>query len=192
MDLGLEIARKGREMTEQATEIVRNLSAEDLGLIGSTPSPKSHVKRISERHRALARLLVTGISNVEAALMTGYSEGTVALLKSDPTFKQLLAVYAEKRDFVFEQVFDKLSNIAGEALDIIRERMEAEPEKLSFNQLMDVTKLTTDRIGHGPTATKNVNVNVGVADRLEAARRRVMQSRQIEATAVEVRGEDAA
>lgn len=185
-------------MTEQVAEITRHLSATDLGLIGSVPVPRSHVRRISERHRNLARLLATGISNFEAALITGYTEGTVVMLKSDPTFRQLLASYSEKRDAVFEQVYDKLSSIAGEALNIIRERIEEDEErepgaapKISFNQLMEVAKLATDRTGHGPTSTRQVNVNVGIADRLEAARKRVVQ-KQIEATAVEVRDEDAA
>ncbi|MBK6911402.1 MAG: hypothetical protein IPH10_10820 [bacterium] len=57
---------------------------------------------------------------------------------------------------------------------------------MSVAQLLEVVKTAADRSGNGPQRRNRVNVTVGIADRLEAARKRMLQSKLIEAKAVEV------
>jgi Fe2+ transport system protein FeoA len=67
----------------------------------------------------------------------------------------------------------------------LHERLLAEPESFSIDQLQDMIKLTADRTGHGPKQT-TVNVNVDLSARLQAARRRVAEMPLIEGTVVQV------
>jgi Fe2+ transport system protein FeoA len=67
----------------------------------------------------------------------------------------------------------------------LHERLIAEPESFSIDQLQDMIKLTADRTGHGPKQT-TVNVNVDLSARLQAARRRVAEMPLIEGTVVQV------
>jgi hypothetical protein len=81
-----------------------------------------------------------------------------------------------------------LAQVASTALDIIQDRLEDDEtvDKMSVAQLLEVVKTAADRSGNGPSTTQQVNVTVGIADRLEAARKRMLQSKLIEAKAVEV------
>ena len=56
--------------------------------------------------------------------------------------------------------------------------MQAEEKKISVGQLMELTKLGADRTGHGPQSSTNLNVRVDLADRLKAARQRVLERGQ--------------
>jgi hypothetical protein len=56
-------------------------------------------------------------------------------------------------------------------------RLENEPEKVPFSLLKDLIQLGADRTGHGPSTTQNVNVNVGLADRMAAAQKRLEAAR---------------
>lgn len=179
MELDLDLVRTtGRAPTLITATVVRELAAEDLELLsiekGSKPSA---LKRISDRHHALARAIASGMPDYEAAAVTGYDISRISILKSDPAFEELLSFYRAEKDRAFRSVQDKLAGIASDALDELQTRVEDTPEKLSVNQLMQLVQLGADRSGNGPSSTTNTNVTVGAADRLEAARARVAERR---------------
>lgn len=155
-------------------EVVRELREDDLALLaearGSKPKPLT--KRLSERHHALARFLAGGMPHWEAAAVTGYSPSRICILAADPTFKELVAFYTANVDAKYADLHEHLAGMSVEAAVILRDRMEEAPEELSSTLLMEVVKTGADRTGHGPSST-NVQVNVGLAGRLEAARKRV-------------------
>jgi hypothetical protein len=185
MDLGLEITRThGRAVKELFPVVVRELTATDLGLLSTErgiQKPIANLKRLSERHKNVARLVARGYTNCQVALMTGYTEATVSNLKHDPAFQELQSIYSREVDIDFATADEKLVGIFHDSMDQLRDKLDAsaeeedEKEKLSVSQLLEISKFAADRSGHGPqTKSTNVNVNVGIAERLTAARQRVI------------------
>lgn len=178
LDLDTVVRTRGRAAVALTASTVRELEEADIALLavekGSGTSP---VKRLSERHHALARAIASGIGEGEAAIICGYALSRVSILKNDPAFKELLAFYSAERDRAFRSVQDKLAGIASDALDELQTRIEDEPEKLTVGQLLNIVTMGTDRTGNGPQSTQNVNVNEGLAMRMDAARARLAERR---------------
>jgi hypothetical protein len=180
MDLTLPIRLSGRAPAALVAAEVRELSPEDFALLaterGVEPAP---LKRLGERHHALAKLLAQGTSPGEAAVVTGLSPSRVSILKADPTFQDLVAFYREKVDAAYVDMHSTLAGLSLDAAQELRDRLEEEPEKISVGQLLEITKLGADRTGFGPKSTQDVNVNVGLADRMQAARERAEARRRV-------------
>lgn len=195
MSYGLEtIKLTGRSMKTIEAELVRPLSEEDLAMLTDergTQKPKtlSSLSMLSERHRNLARLLAMGKPNWECAIITGYTESRISILKSDPAMQNLIKHYSEEKDIVYVQAQEKIAQVASTALDVLQDRLE-DPEhvaKMSDGQLLQIAEFATDRSGLGPSSKSEVQVNINIADRLEAARKRAQEARLIEAKAVEIK-----
>jgi hypothetical protein len=174
MDLSAEIFRtRGRAAKPISAAVVRELDRADMVLLsqekGSTPSA---VKRLTERHHALARNIASGMPIGEAAILQGYTINRVSILQSDPAFKELLSFYREDAQRPYRDLHVRLSGLASDAAEELSNRLEEKPEDITVGQLMELTKMGADRTGFGPSAT-NVQVNVDLAGRLEAARKRV-------------------
>ena len=180
--IGADVFRvNGRASRPLSAVQVRELDSTDIALLaeekGSTAPP---LKRLSERHHALARCLASGMADGDAAITCGYVLSRVSILKADPAFQELLAFY---RQNVTDKYLDMHGVLAGLSLDAameLRERLEAdtqaEDKTLSVGQLIELTKMGADRTGYGPQSSQ-LNVNVDLAGRLEAARKRVEQRR---------------
>lgn len=160
---------------------VRELDECDIVLLqedrGSVAPP---LKRLSERHHALARCLASGMSDSEAAITCGYVASRVSILKADPAFIELLAFYRQSVDGKYLDMHGVLAGLSLDAAMELRERLEldisADEKKISVGQLMELTKLGADRTGFGPQSSQ-LNVNVDMAGRLQAARERLAQRR---------------
>lgn len=171
----------GRAAKPVSATFVRELDSADIALLGEEKGSKAPpLKRLSERHHALARCLAQGMAPGDAAITCGYVASRVSILQADPAFQELLAFY---RQDVNSKYLDMHSVLAGLSLDAameLRERLEtdveAEEKKVSVGQLIELTKLGADRTGFGPQSSQ-VNVNVDLAGRLQAARERVAQRR---------------
>lgn len=178
MDLSTEIFRtRGRAGKPVTASIVRELDGADLSLLqeekGSAAPP---IKRLSQRHHALARNLASGMAPGEAAVICGYSLSRVSILQDDPAFKELLAFYRADVTAQYRDLHVRLSGLALDAADELAQRLEDSPGDVSIGQLMEITKMGADRTGFGPqTSQTNLNVNIDLASRLEAARKRVRE-----------------
>ena len=175
-----DIPVKGRKARPVRGTVVRELTAEDVtALVAEEKGSKAPaLKRISERHRALARNLASGMDVGEAAIICGYDISRVSILQADPTFKELLEFYRRDVDATYRGLHDRLFGLAMDAAEELSVRLEEEPEKVSVGQLLEVVKMGADRTGHGPQSqTTNLNVNVDLANRLEEARKRVRERR---------------
>lgn len=178
MDIDFDSLRtRGRAAKPVTGTVVRELDATDIACLatekGSTASP---LKRISDRHHALARNLAGGMPEGEAAIVCGYDLSRVSILKADPTFQELLAFYRKDAQNAYRGMHDRLAGISLDALDVLQERLEEDNTQFSIGQLIEVVKVGADRTGHGPQSQQtNVNVNVDIATRLEAARKRVAE-----------------
>lgn len=175
LDLDLDIVSPGRKARALHAEVLRPLTEADLALLSTERSIQpTQIQRISDRHHSLARLLASGTSVSDACAITGYTASRVSILKGDPAFEELIEFYrAGKADDV-QDLGDKLVQVAKDAVSILQDRLETEPETLDAETLLSVAKFGADRTGHGPQSrTTNVNVHVNLADRLSAARKRV-------------------
>lgn len=170
---------RGRAAKPITATVVRELDATDLALLqeekGSRPSP---LKRLSERHHALARCLAAGQAPGDAAIACGYSPSRVSILLDDPAFNELLAFYRADVNAQYMDFHSILGGLARDAALELHERLEADMQedekKIPLTQLMEITKMGADRTGHGPqSSTLNTNVNIDLAGRLQKARERV-------------------
>lgn len=199
MDLGLEISPRvlGRIAAPLEVQFVRNLRVEDLDLL-NLPRPKADpslgpVKRLSERHHALARLIGGGVGTSEAAAIVGYHPNRVSMLKNDPAFQELVAFYRSSADRELRSNFERLAGLTADAADLLQERLNEAPEDVSTGQLIEIVKVAADRSGNAPISTSvQVDVRVNLADKLKAAReqaRRASEGLVIEAEANKVAAE---
>lgn len=182
MDLDFESLRTtGRARKAITAEVIRPLDRTDLALCGTEKGSKaSPLKRISERHHALARNLASGMPEGEAAIVCGYDLSRVSILKADPTFQELIVFYRKDVQNAYRGLHDRLFGLAMDAADELAARLEETPDTVSVGQLLEITKMGADRTGFGPQSqTTNVNVNVDLASRLEAARKRVAERRAL-------------
>lgn len=177
MTLPLDIIHtSGRAAIPVEVELIRPLMAADLAALdaprNTSPSP---IKRLRERHHALARNIASGMKHTDAAAICGYDISRVSILMGDPTFKELVAFYAEDVNKQYAQLHETLSGLAMDAALVLRERLEDEPEKVSTDKLTEIVKMAADRTGHGPTMRQELNVNVGISARLAEARKRIAE-----------------
>jgi len=171
------------------------LSAEDATLPAPTSETKQPpLRRITERHKQLARILALGTPNNVAAALTGMTAPRVSVLRSDPSFKELIAYYSGQADEQFvshqEQIYEKLSLVSKMAADKLLDFLEedgTDGEPLTMEQVQSVLTSGVDRLGFSPKAQtpKSNNVNVDIAVRMERAQERLMNNRTIEGKADE-------
>jgi hypothetical protein len=187
MNMEAPFRTTGRARRDVIAVQVRELDEADIAMLASERGTKAPpLKRLSDRHHALARCLAGGMAEGDAAISCGYDISRVSILKADPAFQELLAFY---RADVSDKYLDMHGVLAGLSLDAameLRVRLEddiqADEKKIPVNQLMELTKLGADRTGFGPQSSQ-LNVNVDLAGRLEAARKRVA-SRKDEETSI--------
>lgn len=180
MELAPDLFRtRGRAAKPIEATVLRELDPADLALLATERGVKpSAIKRITDRHHNLARSLASGMGEADAAILCGYTVSRVSILKSDPAFSELLTFYREDAQRPFRDLHVRLSGIATDATVLLQEKLEADLEaeledrKVPLGQLMELTKMGADRTGFGPQTTA-LNVNVNLAGRLEAARKRV-------------------
>lgn len=162
-------------------EVVRALTPEDMEALEQEREIKAPaIKRLSERHHALARCLADGMAPWQAAIHCSYSASRISILQADPTFNNLIEAYRANIDVHYYDPHQRLAVARNLALDEIIDRLEEQPEKVRFDQLIEVGKFASDRSGFGPSST-NLNVQVDMATKLGSARRRAIEAKRIEA-----------
>lgn len=171
MDLDL-IRTQGRPPKQILSNIVRELTAGDLAALGeAVASAAPPIKAIRASHHRLAKALAEGMKPGEAALACGYSLSRVSILQSDSTFQDLIEHYRGTVNEVFRDRVEAMAATFDDALEIVNEKLQDDDVKLE--EALKVVTTMADRIGHGAaTKSTQVNVNVDLSARLDAARRR--------------------
>ena len=178
MDIDLDFMRtRGRTARPIVATVKRELQPSDIATLqDERESVAPAIKRISERHHALARNLAGGMSPSEAAIVCGYVGSRVSILLDDPAFKELLNFYRADVNAQYRDLHVRLSGLALDAAEELSARLEEKPEEISITALMELTKMGAVRTGFGPqSSTTNLNVNVDLAGRLQRARERVAE-----------------
>lgn len=158
-------------------DIARELGQGDLARVGSmrATSAVSSISRLHAKHHALARYLALDYSMSDAAHIAGYSVSAAGALAGDPTFESLVDFYrGEHADKALELSL-KINGLAKEAVDLLTEKLTEDDQraKITVGQALEIAKLSLDRSGYAPQTKTEVNVNVNIADRLDAARKRM-------------------
>ena len=149
-------------------EIARPLNADEIDM-PAAPSEAQTLKRISDRHRRMARMLASGMTPTQVCVATGVLPPRLSVLQNDPSFSALVAFYREQVDEAFVETTEKLAELSGEAVAELMERLETQPEQLDVKELLDIAKLGLDRTGHGPQSSTQNTVNVNIGARLDSA-----------------------
>jgi len=134
----------------------RELTEEDLALRAAAPARGTGVasiKTLRAAHHQLARLLATGMSQVNAAKVTGFCKVRISQLANDPAFQELMVHYQKAEIEHHADVTQVLASLSIDALSIIQERLLDNPEDLSNKILLEISKMGLDRTGHGPKST---------------------------------------
>lgn len=171
MDLGIDLAREPGRPLEAVAAYVRDLTEADIALLETSASVVPRIKKIRDTHHAAARAIAAGMKTSEVALVTGYTPARVQSLLRDPAFEDLVSFYRQNLDVAFAGLYEKFSAFSHDVFEELRSRFENDPDTFSNTFLAELLKLTADRSGNGPRSTQ-VNINVSLAGRLEAARRR--------------------
>lgn len=133
------------------------------------------IKNLRDSHHMVARLIATGLSNIDVAARTGYSVQRICQLKSTPAVAELIESYRSQVSAAWldsvDVVFDSIAQAEAKAWRHIVDRLDEEGETLPIHRLLSVAADASDRTGHMKKSV-NVNVNVDFAAKLEAARRR--------------------
>lgn len=181
---------RGRISSPSGLGEIIPLKREDLAILRERrDDPPRLLERLRDPHHNLARLLAMGKRNEEAGRLAGYSANRVAMLKSDPAFKELIEYY---RNLVVQsfkenadEYFDLLSANMIKAEKQIAEKLEIAEEAgetLPIRELVAIGRDAADRVGYGKKQT-NLNVNVDFASQLEKAIKRSGKDKQLELTA---------
>lgn len=167
----------------------------DIALLaGSRGVQAPSIKRLRDRHHALARALAGGMSDSEASLVTGYDPSRISVLKADPTFKQLMSEYRSITEGAFADFQARAAVVTTEALNQIQEELEEDAERAEAGEArvipmmnkLKVVELLADRTGHAPVAKSvQVSATVDLTERLARARQRVIQGQLVGTTAAE-------
>jgi hypothetical protein len=178
--INIPFRTRGRASKPLCFAEVRALAAPDLALLAEEKGSQAPaLKRLTDRHHALARCLASGMTERDSAMACGYVLSRVSILKSDPAFKELLSFYRDSTNQQYMDMHERLAGLSRDAVEELRVRLEEdmqlEEKNISVGQLMEMAKLGADRTGHGPQSNQTVNVNLNVASRLEAARKRVQE-----------------
>jgi hypothetical protein len=157
---------------------IRSLAREDLALLAVRRDPVNIIQKLRDPHHRLARMLATGMRQVEVAALCGMSYNRLHVLTKDPAFQELVASYRGLVTAEFVRSQDHFMEVATsnmlKAETMLAEKLEAAEENGEFlptRDLIAISRDAADRFGYGKKSL-NVNVNVDFAAKLEEARKR--------------------
>lgn len=141
-------------------ELQRTLAPEDLAMLALEPVKQPTLKKIRDSHHALARTLASGISNTDAARITGFDPGYISIMKADPAFQELLTFYEEHDEVQQADLRERMTLIALDVSAEIRDRIHNDPESFSHSEMRQLLTNLADRVGFGPSSTVHATVDV--------------------------------
>lgn len=168
----------GRAVKVTEAELLGEVTEADLALLSlerGITAPA--IKSLKDSHHGLARALASGMRPAEASIVTGYSPSRISILCADPAFKELLEFYRSEANIAAASVHDRMAALALDTTQELQRRLDEAPDEIKTGELVKILETTADRTGHGPSPKiTQVNVNVGIATRLDAARERIKAS----------------
>lgn len=159
---------KGRRPAPLAYGPPRHLSESDIASMWDHASSGQkgvpRIKTLRYNHHLLAKAVASGKSLLECSQLTGLTGARISDLKNDPAFQELVSFYAEELHEVYVDVHQRMAALGTSVLEELTERFEAEPEKFSKRELMDLFTTMADRsiaTAKGGPSPQAANLSVG-------------------------------
>jgi hypothetical protein len=175
------------EFDHLVAEMFSNAARAPVRRLGPDTAPTAVEPRaqIKLRHHRVAQLLATGMSDTDAGRLVGYTSKTVATLRADPTFAELVTHYVNQLNEAtvasFTDFVQSAHDLSIEAMNLLRDKLEEKPDSFSPSLLLEVIKVTADRSGNGAqTKSTQVNINVGIGERMRSAKQRLAAQQDLE------------
>lgn len=169
---------RGKGKAELSAFVTRDLTQADIDQANERSvgvSSSAALSKLRDRHHMVAQMLARGLRPTDIANITGYSVSRISVLKADAAFAELVEMYRGQAQEVFSNTLNKMKALTDDALEVLQERLEENPESLTNTHLLKLVEAVGDRAGFAPTQ-KNINFNVPVdADRISAIKNRVKQ-----------------
>jgi hypothetical protein len=133
------------------------------------------LRRLTDMHHCIARLVAQGEAGYAIAMATGYSQSRISILKADPAFQELVEHYRSKVEEVgHEAAVDinrKMVAVLSDSLEVMHDYvLGGDPDIRNVN---DIGKFVADRAGFGPASkSTNTNFTFDLAGALAAGRQR--------------------
>lgn len=167
--------RAGRYL-EASFLSVAELSREDLGVLKQRRARLPAAARFRDSHHRLARLFASGLTMDQVHERCGYSKSRLSVLRNDPAFEELVAEYRKNVNASWAAGADEyyglaVSNMLEAELQLeehLAKAREAD-EPLPVKYLISISRDAADRFGYGKKSSKDINLNVDFADRLQKA-----------------------
>lgn len=125
------------------------------------------LKTLRYNHHLLAKAVASGKSLLECSQLSGLTGARISDLKNDPAFQELVSFYAEELNEVYVDVHQRMAALGTSVLEELTERFEADPDKFTKRELMDLFTTMADRsiatAKGGPSPQAGVTVASGGA-----------------------------
>jgi hypothetical protein len=164
---------------------IRDLTRDDLSILGEPRVKTPVVKRFRDSHHRIARMFAAGLRLNEVHARSGYSYVRIQSLHTDPAFQELIASYREKVVESYIETIDEYhETLVSNMLKV--ERMVADKldeaidngETLPVRDLISIGRDAADRVGYGKKETRT-NINIDMGKDIEAALRRSAKARDL-------------
>lgn len=103
------------------------------------------IKNLRYNHHMLAKAVASGKSLLECSQLTGLTGSRISDLKNDPAFQELVSFYSEELHEVYVDVHQRMAALGTSVLEELTERFEAEPEKFTKRELLELFTTMADR-----------------------------------------------
>ena len=155
------------------------------------------ISKVSPVHQQLADWLISNGGqtkgwNKRAAEKFGYTQAWLSIIYHSDAFQDYYKLRVKEfGDAVVLGLAEKVNGVAGQALDILAEKLETQGDTLPVSQVLDIADMTLKRAGFGEKAAAPTQINNYVVgpEQLEAARSAMRGAKQIELKASEVLSE---
>lgn len=138
---------KGRRPAPLFYNVTRHLNEADIAALWDhqreNTGPK--IKALRYNHHVLAKAVASGKSGIECANLTGMTQTYISLLKNDPAFQELVSFYADEMNELYVDVHQRMATLGTSILEELTERFEADPEKFTKRELLDMFTAMADR-----------------------------------------------
>jgi hypothetical protein len=160
------IPRRGLSAQNITLTLLGELTQADLARLPLKPktSPPTLQKARAIHHKQ-AQLIAQGFSLAEIAAQVGSTESRLSLLKSDPTFAQLIAFYANQQDIINYEAHARVQETLVDVLELstneIQERLSDETvrKKIPIRELRQLAEFAGDRSIAPPKATQQGSIS---------------------------------
>jgi hypothetical protein len=138
---------KGRRPAPLFYNVTRHLNEADIAALWDhqrdNTGPK--IKTLRYNHHVLAKAVAAGKSGIECANLTGMAANYISILKNDPAFQELVSFYADEMNELYVDVHQRMATLGTSILEELTERFEADPDKFTKRELLDMFTAMADR-----------------------------------------------